>query len=210
MKEKLILAGYESSGIGHLIHTQSFDTFRTDMQTNPAIREDYQTLLTIGKEYCEGFDGKGAKNLLFLGGTGLGKTHLSTAIAKTVIENGFDVVYDTVSNILADFEEERFSRSYRSEEGESLTEKYLTCDLLIIDDLGTELTNQFTVSILYNLLNTRINRGLSTIISTNLPHEDIRKRYTDRIASRLFGNYRPLLFRGDDVRQKLVLEKPLF
>ena len=84
----------------------------------------------------------------------------------------------------------------------SRTTRYFECELLIIDDLGTEIANQFTAACLYNLINTRLQRGLSTVINTNLSTEDIRKRYTDRIASRLFGSFHPLLFQGFDVRAK--------
>ncbi len=211
MREKLVQAGYASSGIGQLMRTQSFDRFRLDVQRDGGIAAEYRAILELCKEYATNFNASEARNLLFMGGTGLGKTHLSTAIAKTVIENGYDVVYDTVSNILADYETERFDRSYRAaEDSGSLTKRYLDGELLIIDDLGSELTNQFTVSILFQLLNTRMNQGRSTIISTNLRFEEIRKRYTDRIASRLLGNYRPIVFRGDDVRKTLMLETPLW
>ena len=90
------------------------------------------------------------------------------------------------------------------EDEPSPTERYIECDLLIIDDLGTELTNQFTQSVLYNLLDGRINRGRSTVISTNLTGEQLRRRYTDRIASRLFGGYLAFVFRGEDVRMKKI------
>jgi len=82
-----------------------------------------------------------------------------------------------------------------------------SCDLLIVDDLGSELTNQFTVSCLYNMINTRITRGKPTIINTNLNQAEIRSRYSDRISSRLFGEYKPLLFRGSDIRSQKILKK---
>ncbi|MBQ2766264.1 MAG: ATP-binding protein, partial [Clostridia bacterium] len=149
------------------------------------------------------FDGVNGENVFFCGTTGLGKTHLSTAIAKTLIERGFDVVYDTAQNILSDFEYERFGRSY-GDDSESRTDKYFDCDLLIIDDLGTEMTNQFTVSCLYNIINTRINHSKSMLISTNLTQNEIRERYSDRITSRLFGDFMVMRFVGKDIRlQKL-------
>ena len=118
-----------------------------------------------------------------------------------MIERGFDVVYDTAQNVLADFEYERFGRHGEPEAGEPpRTSKYFECELLIIDDLGTEVANQFTVSCLYNIINTRVNKHLPTIINTNLGREDLRRRYADRITSRLFGEFRPLLFTGTDVR----------
>ncbi len=200
MKKKLIFAGYESSGIGYLIRTQSFDTFSPAYQQgNSRAYAACTANLTVCKEYAEHFDPAAGKNLLLIGDTGLGKTHLSTAIAKCVIEQGFDVVYITASDLFSDFEAERFG-GRQAAETEHLTERYFDCDLLILDDLGTEIANQFTLSCLYNLLNTRLNRCRPMIMNTNLRQEDLRHRYTDRIASRLFGEFSPLLFIGSDVR----------
>ena len=141
-----------------------------------------------------------------MGKTGTGKTHVSTAIARVAIEGGYDVVYDSSQNIIADFEHDRFKSGYG--QYESRAEKYTECDLLIIDDLGTEFINQFTVSCLYNLLNTRQNKGLATVISTNFTEEDLCTRYEGRIVSRLFGEgSEVLLFRGKDYRIFSRLEK---
>ena len=202
MKNALIVAGYESSGIGKLIESQSFDSFDPKYQSEDTRAHDtLKSILAICKEYSEQFPEFRYKCLLFIGATGLGKTHLSTAIAKKLIEREKDVVYDTAQNIFSDFEYERFNRSYNTVE-ESRTSKYFNCDLLIIDDLGTELTNQFTLSCLYNIINTRINNGKGIIINTNLSKDELRKRYADRITSRLFGEFLPLLFLGRDVREK--------
>ena len=112
---------------------------------------------------------------------------------------GYDVVYDSAQNIIEDFEFDRFKNAYGKEESRS--EKYLECDLLIIDDLGTEFTGQFAISCLYNLLNTRQNRKLATIVSTNLSLGEISAKYEGRIYSRLFGNNcRVLSFEGRDHR----------
>ena len=140
-------------------------------------------------------------NLLLLGTTGTGKTHISTAIAKSVIEQGFSVIYDSAQNIVAAYENDRFHSGYGQNEPEA--NKFTECDLLIIDDLGTEFVNSFTVSCLYNLFNTRQNRGLSTIISTNLSPKELTTRYEDRIYSRIIGNdYKILQFVGEDYRLK--------
>jgi DNA replication protein DnaC len=120
-----------------------------------------------------------------IGKTGTGKTHVSTAIAREIIDMGYDVIYDTVQNIISDFEDDRFRRGYNNDELKS--EKYLECDLLIIDDLGTEFTNQITLSCIYNILNTRNNKGLATIVSTNLLPDELAKKYEDRIYSRIVG-----------------------
>lgn len=149
--------------------------------------------------YADRF-GKNSRNLLLIGGTGLGKTFLSTCIAKVVSEKGFSVVYDTAVGIFSKFEEEKFHRSY-DVYGNDGTERYLKCDLLIMDDLGTEMTTTFTVSALYNLINSRLINGRKTIISTNLSTGEMRDKYTEQIMSRLKGEYMTLTFYGDDIRQ---------
>ena len=103
--------------------------------------------------------------------------------------------------MFADFEEKRFGSSAAYEATGDVSQ-YFSCDLLIIDDLGAEIVNQFTVSCLYNVLNTRLNRKKATIISTNLIQEEFRKKYWDRIASRVFGEYLILPFCGEDVRKQ--------
>ena len=150
------------------------------------------------KKYATAFTpSKG--NLLFVGTTGTGKTHLSTAIAKEVINQGFDVVYDTMQNIANDFEDDKFRSGYGSAEKKS--EKYLECDLLIIDDLGAEFVTQFTLATLYNLLNTRQNKKLATLISTNLDPSGLSATYEGRICSRLLGKDTTLvMFSGEDAR----------
>ena len=154
--------------------------------------------LSVAKNYCKNFS-KSKGNLLLIGKTGTGKTHVSTAIAREVINLGYDVIYDSVQNIISDFEDDRFRRGYNDDELK--TEKYLECDLLIIDDLGTEFTTQVTVSCIYNLLNTRYNKGLATIISTNLSHDELARKYEDRIYSRIIGAGTKILpFVGRDKR----------
>lgn len=197
-KSALAKEAFETSGLGALLKDQSFDTFDLSFyMDNKANFETMQKNYEKCKNYAENFDNTG-KNLVFIGGTGLGKTHLSTSIAKKVIEKGYDVVYDSSPNILNDFSKEQF----KDEAG--LTDKYFNCELLIIDDLGTEMHTNFTVSSLYNLINTRLNTGKSTLINTNLSMAELKKMYTDRITSRIFGCFEPLLFSGKDIRmQKL-------
>lgn len=204
MKEKLVLAGYESSGIGNLIQTKTFDTFDPDYQKQDSkATENNRMIFSYCQKYAEQFEETGAPNLLFIGATGLGKTHLSTAIAGRIIARGFDAVCETAQNFFADFEFERFNRPYgsREETDERKTDKYFDCDLLILDDLGTEMTNQFTVACLYNIINTRLNRGHAMIINTNLTRDELKKRYADRITSRLFGEFHPMIFLGRDMRE---------
>lgn len=202
MKRELVLAGCRSSGLGALMDRQTFENFSLSPYRDPhtgdggLMERNFNTI----RKYAETFV-TGAENLLFIGKTGLGKTHLSTALARTVIERGYDVVYETTQNLLADFEHDRFRRTSRDTD-EDRCARYFDCDLLIMDDLGTELSNQFTISVLYNLLNTRINRRMSMLINTNLSAAALRERYEDRIYSRLIGEFRPLLFEGSDMRNR--------
>jgi DNA replication protein DnaC len=157
------------------------------------------------KEYVAEFSPKTSKSILMMGGTGLGKTHLSSAVARGVIEKGCDVYYTGAIDLFSQFEIQKF-KSYNNEPNE-LIERYFECDLLIIDDLGTEMINQFSVSTLYNLLNDRLSRKKPTIVSTNLSQDDIKNKYTDRITSRLFGEYKVLFFAGTDIRAQKLMKR---
>ena len=198
-RELLLKENIRSSGIGNLIEKQSFENFDLTKYEDETVRKRMARNFSVAKSFAEGF-GKGeVKNLLLIGPTGTGKTHLSTAIAKTVIELGYEVLYDSAQNIISSFEQDRFRSGYGPYEPKG--EKYMECDLLIIDDLGTEFVNQFTVSCLYNLLNTRLNKGLASIISTNLSPEELSRKYEDRIYSRIVGKDSIiLLFGGKDNR----------
>ena len=206
MKEALTLAGIESSGFGGLIKEQSFDNFSLDYyKKNPSHYEVMNRHLERLKKYARDFDPQKSPSILLIGGTGLGKTHLSSAVARKVIEKGNDVFYTGAIDLFSQFEIQRF-KSYNNEPNE-LIERYFECDLLIIDDLGTEMINQFSVSTLYNLLNDRLSRKKPTIVSTNLSKDDIQKKYNDRIHSRIFCEYLVLLFVGNDIRMQKLLQK---
>ena len=207
MREALIMAGYEASGIANLLRTQNFDNFSLDYyKNNRANFESMSRAFEIVKRYANDFDAKKPQNLLFMGGTGLGKTHLSSAVAKTVIDKGYDVLYKTAISIIGDFEHSRFGTASANDVLEP-TSRYFDCDLLIIDDLGTEISNQFTISTLYNIIDTRINTGKSMLISTNLSGDELRKRYWDRITSRIFGEFAVIPFTGIDVRAQKAAGK---
>lgn len=184
---------------------ESFESFRSDVypdEYDPKLgvspRALMQSNLTICRRYAQNFTPQSG-NLLFSGATGLGKTFLSACIARQVADRGFSVVYDGAIRIFADFEAEKFGTP--SEENRSATQKYLLCDLLIIDDLGTEMTTQFTVSALYHIVNTRLMEQRATLLSTNLTDAEIERRYGPQIASRLTGSYRLIQFAGRDLRR---------
>lgn len=199
MRRELALAAYEDSGIGHLMQTQSFASFSLDYYSGKE-RENMEINARTLYEFSRDFAQRTGDNFLLIGATGLGKTHLSTAVARQVIDGGFNVVYDTAQGMFSAFEAVRFGRE--TDAGE---ERYLQCDLLILDDLGTEMSNNFTLSCLYNVINTRLSNSRATIASTNLSGPELRQRYADRITSRLFGEFRILQFAGRDIRaQKLA------
>lgn len=209
MKKELVMAGCESSGMGHLMRTQSFDNFSLDYYArNKAEYGEMERNLSVALRFSEGFAGRGSGNLLLMGGTGLGKTHLCSAMARVIIERGYDVYYTGAQGMISDFERERFGNSSGGlASGGEDTSRYFECDLLIIDDLGTEVTNQFTVACLFNIINTRLSQGMPTIINTNLSAGDMKARYSDRIVSRLLGEYRTLRFVGHDVRAQKLAKK---
>ncbi len=202
LKKELVLYGYAHSGLGCLLEKQDFDNFSLDYYygNDRLLMEEN---LSRCKNFADGFPS--SVSLLMIGNTGLGKTHLSTSIAKAVIGRGYDVLYETSQNLISAFSSERFGKNYGVSNEVSDTERFFSCDLLIIDDFGTEETNQFSVSVFYNLINSRTNKALSTIINTNLSQSDLKNRYGDRITSRLLGEFTVLSFPGKDIRmQKLI------
>lgn len=201
LRDALIRENLRTSGMGELIEKQSFHNFNLERYKRDG--EDVYCRMCqnfrIAKEYAHNF-AKKRTNLLLIGPTGTGKTHISTSIAKEVIEQGFDVFYDTAQNIIAAFEYDRFHSGY-GQPVEAHAQKYLQCTLLIVDDLGTEFSNAFTISCLYNLFNERQNKGLATVISTNLSAAELTKNYEDRIYSRIIGRDSIILsFAGGDYR----------
>ena len=141
------------------------------------------------------------RNLLLRGDSGLGKTYLSACIARSVAERGYSVCYDTASAALEAFEKQKFSRIPEEAEAAALrAERMLSCDLMILDDLGTEMATPAAASALYTLINTRLTRSLHTVISTNCSDDELRRRYSPQICSRLFGEFLELPFYGNDIR----------
>lgn len=165
-------------------------------------RDTMQKVLTVCRNYAEDFSLQ-SPNLRFQGGTVLGKTYLSACIARVVAARGFSVCYETASAALEAYERAKFQRD--TEEGETAAvrvKRMENCDLLILDDLGTEMTTPMSVSALYTLLNGRLVNGRPGILSTNLTDEEISRRYPGQIASRILGEYKHLPFVGEDIRRK--------
>ena len=181
---------------------ETFDTFRLDYyptETDPTMGVSPRLLMQRNLNFCKTYAAEFSRkspSLLFSGKPGLGKTFLSACIARTVADHGYSVVYDTASKMVSDFEADKFGGSHTDS-----SRKYLECDLLIIDDLGTEMTTQFTQSALYQVINTRLMEKRPTIVSTNLDDTGIQQRYLQAIASRLLGAYQPFWFLGNDIRR---------
>ena len=185
---------------------QSFGTFSLSWYS-PEPWEGYgrspldnmKMALELCQSYARSFPELG--NLLFTGAPGLGKTFLSACIAREVSERGFSVVYDTAGHIFQQFESGKFGRENPFEEDpDREVNRYLNCDLLIMDDVGTEMLTAFVQSAFYRIVNERLTAGRRTVLSTNLPPEELGRRYGEAALSRIRGEYRILPFFGDDIR----------
>ena len=199
-----LLAAYESERSRALnealrLGEESFADFSLDYYSGAA-RAQMEIVLSTCRQYALHF-GAGSENLLFRGGTGLGKTFLSACVAKAVSGQGYSVAYVTALDAFAAFEEQKFSRDAETyaAAGEKVN-RILNCDLLVLDDLGTELTTSFTQSALYHIVNSRLSAGKKTIISTNLSAEEMQQRYLAQTISRISGEYLTLPFAGEDIR----------
>ena len=184
---------------------ETFDQFRLDYypdKTDPRlgvnIRSVMEKTFQTCRKYAYTFTEKSG-NLLFSGDTGLGKTFLSACIARAVADRGYSVVYESAGHLFSNLERAKFSGDEQAREE---IRKYSICDLLIIDDLGTEMPGQFVTSALYSLVNDRLLDGRPMIISTNLNTDDLAKRYSSQIASRLRGSFTRVAFLGEDIRVK--------
>jgi len=174
---------------------KSFENFSLQYYSGED-RTRMETILASCKKYAQTFDDN-ARSLLFMGKTGLGKTHLSAAIAGAVAMKGYRVLYETSQKLFDTYEAARFGRENAPD-----TDKYVNCDLLIIDDLGAECGSQYTAATFFNLLNTRLIEGKPILINTNLNRPQLEKAYGERVLSRLLGEFRVLLFTGKDVRMQ--------
>lgn len=192
----------------NLTDEQNFDRLRLDVYSDQpwegkrSPRENMKRVVTVCEGFARRFPDYPLHNLLLSGGTGLGKTFLSGCIAREVSGRGYSVVYDTAISLFSTFEAKKFSRDLGQErQARDDTRRYLNCDLLILDDLGSELTTPLAQSTLYEVVNSRLQGSKHTIISTNLSMEQIGARYTPQVVSRLAGAYQELTFYGDDIRR---------
>ncbi len=204
-KQKLINFGYKMSNLSNSFEKENFSTFNLDIFSDKipegqvkSPKENMREILALSESFVYDFD-KDSKNLLFTGTTGLGKTFLCNSIAKSLLDKGYLVVYQTAFNILELLERRKFKKG--SEPFDNFNyEMLFDADLLIIDDLGTEMNNSFTNTEIFNIINTRLLKSKKIIISTNLDVVEISSIYSDRISSRLFGNFELINFFGPDLR----------
>lgn len=194
----------EFNNNGHVNSKCSFENFSLEYYDTKPISENTErserTIMSEIFENCKQYSmrfSKNANSILMVGGTGLGKTHLSVSIAQTVMMSGFSVLYTSAPDLFRKLQNEYYGRG----DGSDTMETIYNADLVLLDDLGAEIENQFAASALYNIINLRLNCEKPTIISTNLTIPRMEARYGDRVTSRLTTLYRCLKFVGKDVRQ---------
>lgn len=203
MKKILKDLAYKKLNMSVNIKNFTFSKFNIDYYPNNYIASEKsqktpREIAADNLKFCENYAysfSKNSKSILMQGGTGLGKTHLSFAIASHCIENGIGVIYTTAQQLINKLESDKFKNTQ-----EGFLESTLDCNLLIIDDLGTEFYTQFTTSAFQNIINSRLLENKATIITTNLSIEELISKYSPRVVSRIVGEYQVLTFYGKDIR----------
>lgn len=210
LKQEIIRYAYASSNLDNILELENFEAFRLDLYSDEIDKQLGKSPKQIAErnyKVCHSFAssfGKQYQNLILHGQAGLGKTFLCNCIAKEILDNGFTVIYLTAFNLFKMLENYRFHNDESDVTLDEIQAIY-DCDLLIIDDLGTEINNAFTTSELFSLINSRLLDKKPIVISTNLSPSGWTTNYSDRIVSRIYGNYLALSFIGSDIRlQKLL------
>lgn len=205
-KRKLVLKAYEQSNLSSQLKNQSFKTFDLSLYSDEpsenfgiSPREHMKGILNTCLSFVNNMN-KTDKNLLFWGSPGLGKTFLSTCIAKELIKKGYSVIYETAYQTFSMLEELKFKRTDDYDKLKFKVDKLYTCDLLILDDLGSEFSTQYTNAALFDILNSRLIAGKKTVINTNLSVAEFEYKYSERVASRIIGHFLMLHFIGSDIR----------
>ncbi len=203
---------YSQSNLQDILEHENFSHFNLEYYPDDYIeeatgetpRDNMRNILDTVKAFLSGFTSTPG-NLLLYGNTGVGKTFLTNCIAKELLDRSYTVVYLTSLKLFDILETYKFDRELSQTQKNASLSYILSSDLLIIDDLGTELNNSFTSSQLYHCIDTRLTNRRSTIISTNLSFDDLRERYSERIFSRITSNYTLLKITGDDIRLKKAI-----
>lgn len=209
LENLLIKTAFSKSNLNNALVKQNFDNFDINLFSDTKTgdispRENMIKILKYSKEFIDNFDKSDTKSLLFTGSTGVGKTYLSSCIAKAVIENGNSVLYETASKVVEILENNKFKNQYDTDY--SGYNALYDVDLLIIDDLGTEFKTSYTLSAIYELINTRLINGKKIIISTNMSIKELKENYSERLSSRFIGEFLILEFIGKDLRTKEIFD----
>lgn len=207
-QRSLVMKAFEKSNLSQQLRNQSFKTFNIslysteiDPQHGISPQDSMRRNLDVCQAFIRDFEHT-EKNLLFWGESGLGKTFLSTCIAKELIKKGYSVIYETTYQIVSLLEDYKFKRSPDMVELKNQTERLYESDLLILDDLGAEFSTAYTNAALFDILNSRLITNKKTIINTNLNMKELSERYSERVISRIVGSYQALQFIGEDLRLK--------
>ncbi len=194
------------SNLENVLKKENFQNFNIDIFKDQPFEEEKMTprenmveIVGISEGFINNFDENNGENLLFYGTTGLGKTYLCNCIAKALLDKNKIVIYQTAFTILEIIEKHRFSKE-NNRFNDYQYNLLFEADLLVIDDLGTEVANTFTNAEIFNIVNTRLIGGKKTLISTNLTPKEISDIYTDRVFSRILDKFIPLKFYGPDLR----------
>lgn len=213
LKQKIVNEAYNMSNLSRVLHNQNFSTFdasifsqERDESAGMSPQENILEILSICEGFVMNFDKDNGENMLFYGDTGLGKSFMCNCVAKELLDKGYLVIYQTAFKMFEIIEDYKFKSTHDHITKDNYSNLF-DCDLLIIDDLGTELTNSFTNSELFNILNTRLLSGKKTIISTNLSPIQLGDIYAIRIFSRIFDRFRMVKFIGNDLRWEQKMTK---
>lgn len=208
LNKQIINNLYSMSNMSKMLEKENFNTFDINIFSNETFKNEKLTprqnmyyILEISEDFCYNFNDTNM-NLLLYGSTGLGKTFMCNCIANALISKEISVLYQTAFSLFEIIENHKFNKQNETEENRINYNMIFECDLLIIDDLGTEVGNSFTNAELFNIINERLITNKKTIISTNLSLEQLRDTYSERITSRVFNGFVPLKFYGDDLRYK--------
>ncbi len=211
LQREITAIALKEANLSDALAGQTFEKFNLDYYSDEYVeqygcspRENMRSILRECMAYAENFE-KTQENLLLCGGCGLGKTFLSSAIANRLLEKGIDVLYVSCNALFPILEDMHFGREV-SERAEYIVKKLNECELLILDDLGSEFVTQFTSAELFRIINNRLINGRKMIISTNLNRNMLAKTYNERIASRIAGGFSMLEFLGEDIRKIKKLE----
>lgn len=206
-KQRIAEEYYEMSNLANILEKENFDNFDYTLFSQQVIPEEetsplenITTIVRASHKFIQNFEDPEERNLLFYGSTGLGKTFMLSCVAKELLDLGYTVIYQTAHNILGVIEEYRFNKTEDIIEAKRKYDLLISADLLIIDDLGTEVSNSFTLSEIFNIFNSRILNNKKMLVSTNLTPAQLASTYTDRTFSRILENFDIYKFIGNDLR----------